>query len=349
MAISKKTGARVFKISTALKSPAAPRPRKFISSKPFAQLAPGNTSHLLRPSHYSLLVPMFPSSTSIAFIGTGVMGRSMAGHLLRAGHALHVYNRTKEKAADLLAAGAQWHDSAGRAAAAADVVITVVGYPADVEATYLSDHGVVAQARPGSVLIDMTTSSPSLARRIAAAASARGSAALDAPVSGGDIGAKEARLVIMVGGDEAAFARVQPLFALMGKNIIRHGAAGAGQHCKLANQVAIASGMMAWVEALTYARAAGLDPARVLESIGGGAASSWAMVNLGPRALRGDFAPGFYVKHFLKDMRLALESAAELKLDLPGLAAAKKLYDRVAAQGWEDLGTQALYRLYTES
>jgi 3-hydroxyisobutyrate dehydrogenase len=288
------------------------------------------------------------SLPAVAFIGTGVMGRSMAGHLQRAGHPLHVHNRTREKAAALLAAGAQWHDSAGSAAAAAAIVITIVGFPADVEATYLSAQGVIARAQPGALLIDMTTSSPALARRIAAAAGARGLSALDAPVSGGDIGAREARLVIMVGGDEAAFARAQPLLALLGKNILRHGPAGAGQHCKLANQVAIASGMMAWVEALAYARAAGLDPARVLESIGGGAATSWAMVNLAPRALRGDFAPGFYVKHFLKDMRLALESAAELKLDLPGLAAAKKLYDLVAARGGEDLGTQALYRLYTE-
>lgn len=291
---------------------------------------------------------MAVSPLSIAFIGTGVMGRSMAGHLQRAGHPLHVYNRTREKASALVDAGAHWHDSAGSAAAAADVVITIVGYPTDVEATYLTADGIIARARPGALLIDMTTSSPALARRIAAAAGERDLTALDAPVSGGDIGAREARLVIMVGGEENAFVRAQPLFALMGKNILRHGAAGAGQHCKLANQIAIASGMMAWVEALAYARAAGLDPARVLESIGGGAAASWAMVNLGPRALRGDFAPGFYVKHFLKDMRLALESAAELKLDLPGLAAAKKLYDHVASRGWEDLGTQALYRLYTE-
>lgn len=286
---------------------------------------------------------------SIAFIGTGVMGRSMAGHLQRAGHPLHVFNRTKEKAADLVAAGAQWHDTAGQAAAAADIVITIVGYPADVEATYLGHDGIIARARSGALLIDMTTSSPALARRIAQAANARHLSALDAPVSGGDIGAREARLVIMVGGDEAAFTRAQPILALMGKNILRQGSAGAGQHCKLANQIAIASTMMGWVEALAYARSAGLDPARVLESIGGGAASSWGMVNLGPRALRGDFAPGFYVKHFLKDMRLALESAAELKLELSGLSAAKKLYDRVAAKGWEDLGTQALYRLYTES
>jgi 3-hydroxyisobutyrate dehydrogenase len=288
-------------------------------------------------------------SNSIAFIGTGVMGRSMAGHLQRAGHTLHVHTRTRARAQALLDAGARWHDSAGSAAAAADFVFTIVGFPTDVEQTYFGTDGVLARARPGAVLIDMTTSSPALARRIAAAAAGRGLTALDAPVSGGDVGAREARLVIMVGGDEAAFQRARPLFARLGKNIVRHGGPGAGQHCKMANQIAIASGMMAWCEALAYAQKAGLEPARVLESIGGGAAGSWAMNNLAPRALGGDFAPGFYVKHFLKDMRIALDSAAEMKLDLPGLACAKRLYDQVAARGWEDCGTQALYRLYVSS
>jgi len=289
------------------------------------------------------------SSHSIAFIGTGVMGRSMAGHLLRAGHTLHIFNRTKAKAQPLLDAGAHWHDSAGSAAAAADFVITMVGFPSDVEQTYFGPGGVIARARPGAVLIDMTTSSPRLARRIAEAAAQRGLSALDAPVSGGDIGAREARLVIMAGGDEAAFHRAKPLFQLLGTNIRLHGPAGAGQHCKMANQIAVAGSMLSWVEALAYARRAGLDPARVLDSISGGAAGSWSMTNYGPRALRGDFQPGFYVKHFLKDMRIALEAAAEMQLDLPGLACAKNLYDQVAARGWEELGTHALYRLYTES
>jgi 3-hydroxyisobutyrate dehydrogenase len=286
------------------------------------------------------------SSSSVAFIGTGVMGRSMAGHLLRAGHALHVYNRTAAKAKDLLDAGAKWHDTAGSAAAEADVVITILGFPSDVEETYLGKGGVIERARPGALLIDMTTSSPVLARRIAAAAAARGLAALDAPVSGGDLGAKEARLVIMTGGAEADFARARPYFDLMGKNIALLGPAGSGQHCKMANQVAVAVGMVSWVEALAYAKKAGLDPAQVLASISGGAAGSWSMTNLAPRALADNFAPGFYVKHILKDMRIALDSAAEMKLDLPGLALAKKLYDQVAAHGWEECGTQALYRLY---
>jgi 3-hydroxyisobutyrate dehydrogenase len=285
-------------------------------------------------------------SHSIAFIGTGVMGRSMAGHLLKAGHPLHVFNRTRARAQPLLDAGAHWHDSAGAAAAQADFVFTIVGFPADVEETYFGPKGVLAHARPGAVLVDMTTSRPLLAQRIAAAAKAKGLAALDAPVSGGDVGAREARLVIMVGGEAAAFERTRPLFELMGKNIALHGPAGAGQHCKMANQISIASIMMSWCEALTYAQKAGLDPARVIESIGGGAAASWSLNNLAPRALQGDFAPGFYVKHFLKDMRIALESAAAMQLDLPGLTQAKKLYDEVARRGWEENGTQVLLRLY---
>ncbi len=288
------------------------------------------------------------STLSTAFIGTGVMGRSMAGHLQKAGHRLHVHNRTKAKAEDLIAAGAVWHDTPGAAAAQADFVITIVGYPRDVEETYFAPTGVLAHARPGAVLIDMTTSSPALARRIAAAAAAKGVAALDAPVTGGDVGAREARLSIMVGGDAAAFERAKPLFEAMGKIVVFHGAPGNGQLCKLANQIGIASVMMSWCEALAFAKSAGLEPQRVLENIGGGAAGSVGMTVLAPRALRGDFAPGFYVKHFIKDMNLALETAAELKLDLPGLAAAKKLYDLARAKGYDDCGTQVLWRLYAE-
>ncbi|RXK53575.1 NAD(P)-dependent oxidoreductase [Oleiharenicola lentus] len=285
---------------------------------------------------------------TIAFIGTGVMGRSMAGHLLAAGHTLHVHNRTPAKAQPLLDAGARWHATPGAAAAAADFVFTIVGFPQDVEATYFGPAGVIAAAKPGTVLVDMTTSSPGLARRIAGAAAAQGLVALDAPVTGGDVGAREARLSIMVGGDEAAFEKTRPLFEKMGKIVIRHGGPGAGQLCKLANQISIASVMMSWCEALTFARRAGLDPARVLESIGSGAAGSVAMSVLAPRALKGDFAPGFYVKHFLKDLRLALDTAAELKLDLPGTRQAQQLYDEVARRGGNDDGTQALFRLYAE-
>jgi 3-hydroxyisobutyrate dehydrogenase len=254
----------------------------------------------------------------------------------------------RAKAQALVDAGATWHDSAGSAAAAADVVITMLGFPTDVEETDFGAGGVLERARPGALLIDMTPSSPVLARRIAAAAAGRGQAALDAPVSGGDVGAKEARLVIMVGGEEAAFARARPLFDLMGKNIARLGPAGAGQHCKVANQIAVAVAMVSWVEALAYAQKAGLDPAQVHASISGGAAGGWAMTNLAPRALSGNFAPGFYVKHLLKDIKIALDSAREMKLELPGLATAQKLYEQVQAQGWENEGTQVLYRYYTE-
>jgi 3-hydroxyisobutyrate dehydrogenase len=288
-----------------------------------------------------------PGKQSIAFIGTGVMGRSMAGHLMAAGHALHVHNRTREKARPLVDSGATWHDSAGAAAAEAEVVVTMLGFPRDVEESYLGAGGIVERARQGALLVDMTTSSPVLARRISAAASARGLDALDAPVSGGDVGAREARLVIMAGGEAAAFERAGPILSLLGKNLALQGPAGSGQHCKMANQIACAVGMVAWCEALAYAKRAGLDPSRVHGSISGGAAGSWAMTNLGPRALDGDFAPGFYVKHIRKDIGIAIAAAQEMGLDLPGLDCARILYDRVAGKGWEEFGTQVLYRLYT--
>lgn len=288
-----------------------------------------------------------PSKPTIAFVGTGVMGRSMAGHLIAAGHPLHVFNRSREKAGALVESGAKWHDSAGAAAAEADVVITMLGFPQDVEQSYLSAGGIVEKARRGAVLIDMTTSSPVLARTIAATAGARGLESIDAPVSGGDVGAREARLVIMAGGDAAAFERAGPILSLMGKNISLHGPAGAGQHCKMANQIAVAVAMVAWCEALAYAKKAGLDPEKVLASISGGAAGGWAMANLAPRALAGNFAPGFYVKHIRKDIGIALSSAREMGLVLPGLDCARALYDRVAEMGWDEMGTQVLYRLYT--
>jgi 3-hydroxyisobutyrate dehydrogenase len=288
-----------------------------------------------------------PSKPTIAFVGTGVMGRSMAGHLLAAGYPLRVFNRSKEKALDLVKSGATWHESAGAAASEADVVITMLGFPQDVEQSYLSAGGIVEKARRGALLIDMTTSSPVLARRITVAAAARGLEAIDAPVSGGDVGAREARLVIMAGGDAAAFERGGPILSLMGKNISLLGPAGAGQHCKMANQIAVAVAMIAWCEALAYAKKAGLDPSKVHASISGGAAGGWAMTNLAPRALSGNFAPGFYVKHIRKDIGIAVASAREMGLDLPGLDCARALYDRVAEKGWDEMGTQVLYQLYT--
>ena len=292
----------------------------------------------------------------IGFIGIGIMGRSMAGHLLAAGHQLHVFNRTRAKADSLLAAGAHWHDDPGSVAAASDVVITMLGLPSDVEEVYFGRDdagpqvqvaGLLDRARPGTLLIDMTTSSPALAARIAAAATARGLAAIDAPVSGGDVGARNASLVIMAGGDAAAFARARPVLDRLGKSVTLLGPAGAGQRCKLANQIAVAVGMVAWCEALAHARAGGLVPAAVQQVISGGAAGSWALTNLAPRSLAGDFAPGFLVRHLVKDIRIARACAEENGLELPGLATAERLFDAVMARGWGDDGTQALYRLYT--
>lgn len=286
------------------------------------------------------------SKDSIAFIGTGVMGRSMAGHLLKAGYSVNVYNRTKSKTDDLVAAGAVWCETPGAAANGADIVITIVGFPKDVEEVYLGEAGILSNAKPGSLIIDMTTSSPTLAKKIAEAAKEKGIGCLDAPVSGGDLGAREARLSIMVGGSQADFDRALPLFEVMGKNIQLQGPAGSGQFTKMVNQIAIASGMLGITEAMAYAKKSGLDPFQVLKSIETGAAGSWSLSNLSPRALKGDFAPGFFVKHFIKDMRIAIESADEMGLALPGLKLAKSLYDKLAAAGGEDHGTQALLKLY---
>lgn len=291
---------------------------------------------------------MTEQKPTVGFIGIGVMGRSMAGHLLDAGYSVHVYNRTQAKAQDLLDRGAQWQSSPGKVAAAADAIITIVGFPVDVESVYLGEDGVLAQARSGSLAIDMTTSCPNLASRIAQEAAAKGIEVLDAPVSGGDIGAREARLSIMVGGSVSGFERALPLFEIMGKNIVHQGPAGSGQHTKMCNQIAIASGMMAISEAMAYAKKSGLQPETVLKSIESGAAGSWSLTNLAPRVLKGDYAPGFFVKHFIKDMKIAIESAQAMGLDLPGLQLAKKLYDQLASKGCEDDGTQALFKLYEE-
>jgi 3-hydroxyisobutyrate dehydrogenase len=283
---------------------------------------------------------------TIAFIGLGIMGGAMAGHLQAAGHALHLHSRTRAKAAALIDAGGVWHDDPGEAAAAADIVITMVGLPSDVEGLYLSPRGLVARARPGAVLIDMTTSTPSLAVRIAQAAAARGLAALDAPVSGGPQGAQAAKLSIMVGGDAAAFDRVLPVLQRMGTNIVRQGGPGAGQHCKMSNQVVIAGTITGVAEGLAYARRAGLDTDKVLQSIGSGAAGSFQLTVNGAAMLRGDFAPGFMIEHFVKDMTIALAEAEARGLDLPGLRTALAQYRRLAEAGLAREGTQALAKAY---
>ena len=278
----------------------------------------------------------------IGWVGTGVMGRSMAGHLLRAGHRLTVYSRTKDRAAALLSEGAQWAATPGDVAAASDVVFTMVGYPRDVEEIYLGPDGILAGARKGLTAADCTTSSPSLAQRLTREGAARGLDILDAPVSGGDIGARNATLSIMVGGEQAAFDRILPLFQQMGKTIVLQGPAGSGQHTKMVNQILIAGAMVSLTESLLYARAAGLDPERVLQSVGGGAAASWSLTNLLPRVLKGDLEPGFYVEHFIKDMGIALAEAEAMNLALPGLALAKQLYQALRAVGGAGKGTQSL-------
>lgn len=289
---------------------------------------------------------MTPENTRIGFIGIGVMGKSMAGHLLKAGYPLHVYTRTREKAQSLCDAGAVWEESVPQMAASCNVILTMVGYPADVEEIYFGASGILENLRPGSCVVDMTTSSPDLAVAIYEAAAARSVSALDAPVSGGDVGARNGTLSIMVGGDQAVFDRMLPLFEIMGENIILQGPAGSGQHTKIANQIAIAAGMIAVCESMAYCSKAGLDPARVLRSIGSGAAGSWSLNNYGPRMIAGDFNPGFYVKHFIKDMTIALESASGLGMQTPGLSLARDLYQKLADNGKADLGTQSLYTLF---
>ena len=282
----------------------------------------------------------------IAFVGTGVMGQGMVANLLKAGHEVTVYTRTKAKADGLLVLGAKWASSPAESARGTDIAISMVGYPDDVEEVWRGPQGFMSSAKPGCVLIDMTTSSPALARSLAAEAAAKGFGPLDAPVSGGDRGAREGTLTIMAGGAQQDFDFAQPVFAAMGKTIVLQGAPGTGQLCKLANQIGIASGMIAMAEALAFARATGLNLETTLRSISGGGASSWALLNLAPRVLKGDFAPGFYVKHFVKDIGLALDVCREQKVSLPGLELAAKLYAEVVAAGEGDAGTQALARLY---
>ncbi len=291
-----------------------------------------------------------PATHRIGFIGLGVMGAAMAGHLLTAGYRVTVSNRSRSKGDALVERGAVWADSPAEVAAVSDVVCTIVGYPSDVEAVWLGSDGILSAARPGMIGIDLTTSSPSLAVRVASVGAERGMAIVDAPVSGGDIGAREARLSIMVGGTETACAAALPVLQCLGTKIVRQGGPGAGQHCKLANQIAGAANIIGVSEALAYARTAGLDPQTVLASIAGGAAGSWALTNLAPRMLAGDFAPGFAIKHFLKDLAIALAEAKRLKLELPGLALAERLYQRLTigagADQAADWGTQALISLY---
>jgi 3-hydroxyisobutyrate dehydrogenase len=278
----------------------------------------------------------------IGWIGTGVMGSPMVGHLLDAGHEVAVHTRTKERAQDVLDKGATWCDAPGEVADGAEAVFTMLGFPADVRETILGDGGLLEALGDGTLLVDHTTSEPSLAEEIAEAASGKGVLALDAPVSGGDVGARNGKLVIMCGGEQDAFDRAQPVMEAYGATIVLHGGPGSGQHAKMVNQIAISSGMVALCEAMLYAYESGLDVEQVLDTIGGGAAASFSLQSYGPRLLKGDLEPGFKIDHFVKDLGIALAEARRMNLSLPGLALAEQLYVAAQGQGLGQKGTQAL-------
>jgi 3-hydroxyisobutyrate dehydrogenase len=283
-----------------------------------------------------------PGKTRIGWIGTGVMGRWMCQHLISKGYSATVYNRSKDKAQPLLDAGAAWAATPKAVAEKSDVVFAIVGFPKDVREVFLGKEGILAGSKAGNVVVDMTTSDPSLAIEISETAKAKGVYALDAPVSGGDVGAKNATLSIMIGGDPSVVAAVTPLFDCMGKTIIHQGPAGAGQHTKMVNQILIAANMIAVCEGLLYGYKAGLNLETVFKSVSVGAAGSKALEVLGPRIMARNFEPGFYVEHFIKDMGIALAEAERMNLCLPGLGLAKQLYEAVRAQGYGRKGTHAL-------
>jgi len=283
---------------------------------------------------------------TVGWIGTGVMGRSMCMHVLKGGYKVRVYNRSRDKAADLEAAGAHWCADPREVADGSDCVFTIVGYPADVEEVILGERGVLAGAASGSIVVEMTTSEPTLAKRIYDTAKERSVEVLDAPVSGGDVGARSGKLAIMVGGDRSSFEAVTPLFRLMGENIAYMGPAGAGQHTKMCNQIHIATTMVGVVECLLYAHKAGVDLEEMIAVVGQGAAASWSLNNYGPRIAKGNFDPGFFIKHFVKDMDIALKEARRMRLSLPGLALAHQFYLAAMAVGLENMGTHSLYKLF---
>jgi 3-hydroxyisobutyrate dehydrogenase len=283
---------------------------------------------------------------NVGWIGTGVMGKSMCTHILNAGHTVYVYNRTQQKAAFLVENGALWCESPEEVAEKSDIIFSIVGFPEDVEEIILGDKGILKRAKPGTVIVDMTTSSPILAENIYKISKEKGIFSLDAPVSGGDIGAREGKLAIMVGGDRDIYDRVKPLFEIIGENIARMGEAGSGQHTKMANQILIAGTMIGVVESLLYAYKTGMDLDSVIDVIGKGAASSWAINNMGRRISKGDFDPGFYIKHFVKDMGIALDEAKRMNLSLPGLSLVHQFYIAATSLGYESLGTQGLYKVF---
>ena len=283
-----------------------------------------------------------PGKTRVGWIGTGVMGRWMCQHLMTKGYQATVYNRSKEKTQPLVEAGAVSAESPKAVAERSDVTFAIVGFPKDVREVFLGPQGALAGSKPGAILVDMTTSEPSLAIEIYNAAKAKGLGSVDAPVSGGDVGAKNAALSIMVGGDKEVVDAIRPLLECMGKTVVHQGAPGAGQHTKMVNQILIASNMIGVCEALLYGYKAGLDLKTVLQSVGAGGAASWSLNNLGPRIIDRNFEPGFFVEHFIKDMGIALDEAKRMGLSLPGLALANQLYLAVKAQGYGRKGTHAL-------
>ncbi len=283
-----------------------------------------------------------PSPLRIGWIGTGVMGAPMCGHLLRHGHAVTVFTRSREKAKSLLEQGACWADSPITVASQSEVVFTIVGFPEDVREVYVGEQGMLAKARANQLFVDMTTSEPILAKEIAESARAKGAYALDAPVSGGDVGAKNATLSIMVGGERQIVDALKPLFMVLGKSVVHQGGPGSGQHSKLCNQIVIAGTMIGVCEALLYGYQAGLDLETMVSSIRGGAAGCWTLDYLAPRILDRDFNPGFFVDHFIKDMGIAIEESKRMGIRLPGLSLVQQLYLAVQAHGYGQLGTQAL-------
>lgn len=289
-----------------------------------------------------MAIEVSPAKTRVGWIGTGVMGRSMCGHVIDAGYSTTVFSRTKAKADDLVAKGARWAASPRDVAAASDVVFAIVGYPEDVREVLIGESGALGAMKGGGVLVDMTTSRPSLAVEIAEGAAKQGVVSIDAPVSGGDVGAKNGTLSIMIGGDEATVTALEPLWNTMGSKWILQGGPGAGQHTKVVNQTLIASGMIGVCEALLYGYKAGLNLDRVLESVASGAAGSWSLSNYGPRMIAGNFEPGFFVEHFLKDVGIAIEESRRMGLKMPGLEMAEQLYKMAAADGLARKGTQSL-------
>ncbi|MEV9640399.1 NAD(P)-dependent oxidoreductase [Mammaliicoccus sciuri] len=284
----------------------------------------------------------------IAFIGTGVMGASIVKHLVNASYDVTVYTRTKSKADPLVELGARWADSVGEAVREADIIFTMIGMPADVEEVYLSENGIFANGRPSQTVVDMTTSSPELAIAIARKAESLQMHSLDAPVSGGDIGAQNGTLSIMCGGKKALYDRLLPILSVFGKQIVYQGDAGAGQHAKMCNQITVAGNMIGACEALAYAMKSGLDPDTMLQSVASGAAGSWSLSALGPRIIKEDYEPGFFVKHFVKDLNIALQETERLNLELPGLKLARKMYIELLDQGYGEKGTQVLIKQYID-